>query len=103
MPNLNDCTVEFSIPLTGGETDDGVMLTYTDHDADGLVSPGDELTLDWGDYDGDAEPEVYDAWASEYSAESRVSLEPLPGFGALLAVIGMLGAVLIRVESRNED
>jgi PGF-CTERM protein len=79
------------------------MLTYTDHDADGLVSPGDELTLDWGDYDGDAEPEVYDAWASEYSAESKVTLQPLPGFGALLAVIGMLGAVLIRVESRNED
>jgi hypothetical protein len=103
MPNLNDCTVEFSIPLTGGETDDGVMLTYTDHDADGLVSPGDELTLDWGDYDGDAEPEVYDTWASEYSAQSPVTLEPLPGFGALLAVIGMLGAVLIRVESRNED
>jgi hypothetical protein len=103
MPNRNDCTVEFSIPLIGGETDDGVMLTYTDHDADGLVSPGDELTLDWGDYDGDAEPEVYDTWASEYSAESKVSLQPLPGFGALLAVIGMLGAVLIRVESRNDD
>ena len=103
MPDLNDCTVEFSIPLSGGETDDGVMLTYTDHDADGLVSPGDELTLDWGDYDGDAEPEVYDTWASEYSAQSPVTLEPLPGFGALLAAIGMLGAVLIRVESRNED
>jgi len=91
MPSLNDCTTEFSIPLAGGESS-GVTLAYTDHDSDGLVSPGDEVSIDWGDYDGDAEPEIYDTWASEYSAESYAMPPALPGFGAMLAVMTLLGA-----------
>jgi len=91
MPDLNDCTAEFSIPLAGGESN-GVTLAYTDHDSDGLVSPGDEVSIDWGDYDGDAEPEIYDTWASEYSAQSYATPPALPGFGAMLAVMTLLGA-----------
>jgi len=90
-PDLNDCTNEFSIPLTGGEAG-GVTLTYVDHDADGFVSPGDEVSIDWGDYEGDAEPELYDTWASEYSAQSAAMPPALPGFGALLGALCLLGA-----------
>jgi len=90
-PDLNDCTNEFSIPLTGGEAG-GVTLTYVDHDADGFVSPGDEVSIDWGDYEGDAEPELYDTWASEYSVQSAAMPPALPGFGALLGALCLLGA-----------
>ena len=90
-PDLNDCTNEFSIPLTGGEAG-GVTLTYVDHDADGFVSPGDEVSIDWGDYEGDAEPELYDTWASEYSSQSAAMPPALPGFGALLGALCLLGA-----------
>ena len=90
-PDLNDCTNEFSIPLTGGQAG-GVALSYIDHDADGFVSPGDEVSIDWGDYDGDAEPELYDTWASEYSSQSAAMPPALPGFGALLGALCLLGA-----------
>tara|TARA_B100000073_G_scaffold241650_1_gene202655 strand:+ start:621 stop:2921 length:2301 start_codon:yes stop_codon:yes gene_type:complete len=90
-PDLNDCTNEFSIPLTGGEAG-GVTLSYIDHDADGFVSPGDEVSIDWGDYEGDAEPELYDTWASEYSVQSAAMPPALPGFGALLGALCLLGA-----------
>jgi hypothetical protein len=90
-PDLNDCTNEFSIPLTGGVAG-GVTLTYVDHDADGFVSPGDEVSIDWGDYEGDAEPELYDTWASEYSVQSAAMPPALPGFGALLGALCLLGA-----------
>jgi hypothetical protein len=93
MPDLNDCTAEFSIPLAGGESN-GVTLAYADHDSDGLVSPGDEVSVDWGDYDGDAESEIYDTWASEYSAQSYATPPALPGFGALMAVVVLLGAAI---------
>ena len=90
-PDLNDCTNEFSIPLTGGEAG-GVTLSYIDHDADGFVSPGDEVSIDWGDYEGDASPELYDTWASEYSVQSAAMPPALPGFGALLGALCLLGA-----------
>jgi hypothetical protein len=92
-PDLNDCTNEFSIPLTGGEAG-GVTLTYVDHDADGFVTPGDEVSIDWGDYEGDAEPEIYDTWASEYSAQSAAMPPALPGFGAILGALALLGAAI---------
>ena len=90
-PDLNDCTNEFSIPLTGGEAG-GVTLSYIDHDADGFVSPGDEVSINWGDYEGDASPELYDTWASEYSVQSAAMPPALPGFGALLGALCLLGA-----------
>ncbi len=88
-PDLNECTVEFSIPLTGGEAN-GVTHTYTDLDGDGLVSPGDMLTLEG--YDGQTRLEMYDTWASEYSSDSVATPPALPGFGALMALTVLLGA-----------
>gem|GEM_PF-176470 len=88
-PDLNECTVEFSIPLTGGEAN-GVTHTYTDLDGDGLVSPGDMLTLEG--YDGQTRLEMYDTWASEYTSDSLANPPALPGFGALMALTVLLGA-----------
>jgi len=95
QPDLSTCTNEFSIPLTGGEVE-GVTITYTDHDGDGLVSPGDEMSIEWGDYDGEAidKMEIYDTWASEYSSESAAIPPVLPGFGAVLGAIAFIGAAL---------
>ena len=88
-PDLGECTVEFSIPLTGGEAN-GVTHTYDDLDGDGLVSPGDMLTLEG--WDGQTRLEMYDTWASEYSSDSVANPPALPGFGAMLAVMTLLGA-----------
>ncbi|MED5452728.1 MAG: hypothetical protein VX493_05390 [Candidatus Thermoplasmatota archaeon] len=88
-PDLDECTVEFSIPLAGGEAN-GVTHTYTDLDGDGLVSPGDMLTLEG--WDGQTRLEMYDTWASEYTSESVANPPVLPGFGALMALTVLLGA-----------
>jgi Ca2+-binding EF-hand superfamily protein len=88
-PDLDECTVEFSIPLSGGEAN-GVTHTYDDLDGDGLVSPGDMLTLEG--WDGQTRLEMYDTWASEYSSDSVANPPALPGFGAMLAVVTLLGA-----------
>ncbi|MFL2959603.1 MAG: hypothetical protein ACJZ5P_06115 [Candidatus Thalassarchaeaceae archaeon] len=93
QPDLSACTNEFSIPLTGGDAE-GVTITYTDHDGDGLVSPGDEVSVEWGDYDGEEidKMEIYDTWASLYSSESAATPPVLPGFGAVLGAIALIGA-----------
>ena len=88
-PDLDECTVEFSISLSGGEAN-GVTHTYDDLDGDGLVSPGDMLTLEG--WDGQTRLEMYDTWASEYSSDSVANPPALPGFGAMLAVMTLLGA-----------
>jgi hypothetical protein len=88
-PALSECTVEFSIPLTGGEAN-GVTGTYTDLDGGGLVSPGDMVTLEG--WDGQTRIEMYDTWASEYTSDSLANPPDLPGFGAMLAVMTLLGA-----------
>jgi len=95
QPDLSTCTTEFSIPLTGGEVE-GVTITYTDHDGDGLVSPGDEMSIERGDYEGDEidKMEIYDTWASEYSSESAAMPPALPGFGAILGALALLGAAM---------
>ena len=93
QPDLSACTNEFSIPLNGGEAE-GVTITYTDHDGDGLVSPGDEVYVEWSEYDGEEidKMEIYDNWASQYSSESLANPPVLPGFGAVLGAIALLGA-----------
>ena len=93
QPDLSTCTTEFSIPLNGGEAE-GVAITYTDHDGDGLVSPGDEVSVEWGEYDGEEidKMEIYDNWASQYSSESSATPPVLPGFGAVLGAIALIGA-----------
>ena len=40
------------------------------------------------------EIQPYDTWAEEYSADSALIGQELPGFGAFLGVIGLLGATL---------
>ena len=93
QPDLITCTNEFSIPLIGGDAE-GVTITYTDHDGDGLVSPGDEVYVEWSEYDGEEidKMEIYDNWASQYSSESSANPPVLPGFGAVLGAIALLGA-----------
>ena len=93
QPDLSTCTNEFSIPLIGGDAE-GVTITYTDHDGDGLVSPGDEVYVEWSEYDGEEidKMEIYDNWASQYSSESSANPPVLPGFGAVLGAIALLGA-----------
>ena len=93
QPDLSTCTNEFSIPLNGGDAE-GVTITYTDHDGDGLVSPGDEVYVEWGEYDGEEidKMEIYDTWASLYSSESSATPPVLPGFGAVLGAIALIGA-----------
>ena len=95
QPDLSTCTNEFSIPLNGGEAE-GVTITYTDHDGDGLVSPGDEMSVEWGDYDGEEidKMEIYDTYASQYSSESAAMPPVLPGFGAILGAMALLGAAI---------
>ena len=93
QPDLSTCTNEFSIPLTGGEAE-GITITYVDHDMDGLVSPGDEVSVEWDDYDGGEidKMEIYDTWAALYSSESSATPPVLPGFGAVLGAIALIGA-----------
>ena len=93
QPDLSTCTNEFSIPLNGGDAE-GVTITYTDHDGDGLVSPGDEVSVEWSEYDGEEidKMEIYDNWASQYSSESSATPPVLPGFGAVLGAIALIGA-----------
>ena len=93
QPDLSACTNEFSIPLSGGEAE-GVTITYTDHDSDGLVSPGDEMSVEWSDYDGEEidKMEIYDTYASQYSSESAAMPPVLPGFGAIFGALALLGA-----------
>ena len=95
QPDLSACTNEFSIPLSGGEAE-GVTITYSDHDGDGLVSPGDEMSVEWSDYDGEEidKMEIYDTWASQYSSESAAMPPVLPGFGAILGALALLGAAI---------
>jgi len=88
-PIWDECTVLMAFPLGGGEID-GVVVDYVDTDGDGMVSSGD-ISIVSGPVDG-YEIQPYDTWAGEYSADSALIGQELPGFGAFLAVIGLLGA-----------
>lgn len=88
-PVWDDCTVVMAFPLSGGEID-GVVVDYVDSDGDGMISSGD-ISIVSGPV-GEYEIQPYDTWAGEYSADSALIGQELPGFGAFLAVIGLLGA-----------
>ena len=90
-PIWDECTVVMAFPLSGGEID-GVMVDYVDSDGDGMVSSGD-ISIVSGPV-GEYEIQPYDMWAEEYSADSALIGQELPGFGAFLGVIGLLGAAL---------
>ena len=42
----------------------------------------------------DVRVELYDTWADQYTSESFATAEMLPGFGALMVTIGLLGAAM---------
>ena len=90
-PIWDECTVVMAFPLSGGEID-GVMVDYVDSDGDGMVSSGD-ISIVSGPV-GEYAIQPYDTWAEEYSADSALIGQELPGFGAFLGVIGLLGAAL---------
>ncbi len=99
-PIWDECTVVMAFPLSGGEID-GVVVDYVDSDGDGMVSSGD-ISIVSGDHDGvpvgEYEIQPYDTWAEEYSADSALIGQELPGFGAFLGIIGLLGAALVGRE-----
>ncbi|DAC44845.1 MAG TPA: hypothetical protein HA247_01275 [Candidatus Thalassarchaeaceae archaeon] len=90
-PIWDECTVVMAFPLSGGEID-GVLVDYVDSDGDGMVSSGD-ISIVSGPV-GEYAIQPYDTWAEEYSADSALIGQELPGFGAFLGVIGLLGAAL---------
>lgn len=90
-PIWDECTVVMAFPLSGGEID-GVMVDYVDSDGDGMVSSGD-ISIVSGPV-GEYAIQPYDTWAEEYSADSALIGQELPGFGAFLGVISLLGAAL---------
>lgn len=90
-PIWDECTVVMAFPLSGGEID-GIVVDYVDSDGDGMVSSGD-ISIVSGPV-GEYEIQPYDTWAEEYSADSALIGQELPGFGAFLGVIGLLGAAL---------
>ena len=98
-PPISNCTVAASNGLTDGSATVDPALTeyvftyeYLDYDGDGLISDMDTLVIDnlWPD----VRVELYDTWADQYTSESFATAEMLPGFGALMVTIGLLGAAM---------
>lgn len=98
-PLPSDCDVLASATLSTTETtmtvgsDSWATFVYEDNDGDGMISTGDVMTITTsGDVSWDTE--IFDTWADEYTSESSASNPMLPGFGGLLAAIGLLGAAM---------
>jgi low density lipoprotein-related protein 2 len=98
-PPISDCTVVASNGLTEGFATVDPEITeyeftyqYLDLDGDGLISDMDTLVID--NLMPDVRVELYDTWADQYTSESFATAEVLPGFGALMAVVVLLGAAL---------
>jgi len=66
-----------------------IMFTFIDSDMDGMISPGD--TLEIGD-DYGLTVAIYDTWAEGYTEDSQAFGPNVPGFGALLGAIALIGA-----------
>ena len=98
-PPLSDCTIAASNGLTEGSAavDPAIAeyeftYEYLDYDGDGLISDMDTLVID--NLMPDVRVELYDTWADQYTSESFATAEMLPGFGALMAVVVLLGAAI---------
>ncbi len=98
-PPISDCTLAASNGLTeGSATVDPALAEYEftyeylDYDGDGLISDMDTLVID--NLMPDVQVELYDTWADQYTSESFATAEVLPGFGALMAVVVLLGAAI---------
>ena len=98
-PPSSDCSIAASNGLTEGSATVDPTLTeyeftyeYLDYDGDGLISDMDTLVID--NLMPDVRVELYDTWADQYTSESFATAEMLPGFGALMAVVVLLGAAI---------
>ena len=98
-PPISDCMVAASNGLTEGSATVDPALTeyvftyeYLDYDGDGLISDMDILVI--ANLWPDVQVELYDTWADQYTSESFATAEMLPGFGALMVTIGLLGAAM---------
>ena len=96
-PPISDCTIAASNGLTEGSAavDPAIAeyeftYEYLDYDGDGLISDMDTLVID--NLMPDVQVELYDTWADQYTSDSFATAEMLPGFGALMAVVVLLGA-----------
>ncbi len=95
-PPISDCTVYASNGLTeGSATVDPAIAEYEftyeylDYDGDGLISDMDTLVID--NLMPGVKVELYDTWADQYTSDSYATSQ-VPGFGALMAVVVLLGA-----------
>ena len=98
-PPISDCSIAASNGLTEGSAavDPAIAeyeftYEYLDYDGDGLISDMDTLVID--NLMPDVRVELYDTWADQYTSESFATAEMLPGFGALMAVVVLLGAAI---------
>jgi len=96
-PPISDCTIAASNGLTedSATVDPAIAeyeftYEYLDYDGDGLISDMDTLVID--NLMPDVQVELYDTWADQYTSDSFATAEMLPGFGALMAVVVLLGA-----------
>jgi len=96
-PPISNCTIAASNGLTeGSATVDPAIAEYEftyeylDYDGDGLISDMDTLVID--NLMPGVQVELYDTWADQYTSDSFATAEMLPGFGALMAVVVLLGA-----------
>jgi PGF-CTERM protein len=95
-PPISNCTVYASNGLTeGSATVDPAIAEYEftyqylDLDGDGMISTMDTLVID--NLMPDVRVELYDTWADQYTSDSYATSQ-VPGFGALMAVVVLLGA-----------
>jgi len=98
-PPISNCTLAASNGLTDASATVDPALAeyeftyeYLDYDGDGLISDMDTLVID--NLMPDVRVELYDTWADQYTSESFATAEMLPGFGALMAVVVLLGAAI---------
>ena len=90
----SDCNVEESSSLTEltGQLGNSNYV-YLDVDANGMISAGD--TLEITNMDPSYEFDLYDSWSDSYVSDSGVNGPNMPGFGGILATIGMLAAAFL--------
>jgi Ca2+-binding EF-hand superfamily protein len=98
-PPISNCTIAASNGLTEGSAavDPAIAeyeftYEYLDYDGDGLISDMDTLVID--NLMPGVQVELYDTWADQYTSDSFATAEMLPGFGALMAVVVLLGAAI---------
>ena len=95
-PPISNCTVYASNGLTEGSATVDPAISeyeftyqYLDLDGDGMISTMDTLVID--NLMPDVRVELYDTWADQYTSDSYATSQ-VPGFGALMAVVVLLGA-----------